>query len=185
MSGTAFPVLATMTSPRIVLIAAVAENNVIGQGGTLPWRLRSEMRFFRERTWGKPIVVGRKTYESFQRQPLPGRTNIVVSRDGSLALAGAVVAPSLAAALDVARADALRRGVDEIMVAGGADLYAQTLPIADRLVITRVKLRPAGDATFPPIDPEAWQEVERIDRQAGAEDDTDFAIHLLERRRTA
>jgi dihydrofolate reductase len=165
----------------ITLIAAVAENGVIGQGGALPWRLPSELRHFRERTFGKPVVVGRKTYESFHTRPLPGRTNIVVSRDRSYAAAGALVAPSVAAALQVARGDAFRRGVDEIMVAGGADIYAQTITTADRLVITRVRLQPAGDSMFPAIDPTVWQEVSCAAYAAGAQDEASFAVQVYER----
>ena len=168
-----------MNRLRLVLLAAVAENGVIGQGGALPWRLKSDMQLFRERTWGKPVVVGRKTYESFSRRPLPGRTNIVVSREFSAP--GAVVAPSRPGALDAARGDALRRGVDEIVVVGGADIYTQTMTLADRLVLTRVRLQPAGDAFFPPIDPALWREVERTDHAAGPDDEAGFSICLYER----
>src|SRR5882672_11214926 len=97
---------------QIVLIAGVADNGVIGRGGTMPWRLKSDMRHFRAHTVGKPVVMGRKTYLSLSIKPLPGRTNIVVTRDKDFSLAGAIVAPSLDAALDAARGDALRRGVD-------------------------------------------------------------------------
>ena len=103
---------------EIVLVAAVAENGVIGRGGALPWRLKSEMQRFRARTWGKPVVVGRTTYLSFAKQPLPGRTNIVVSRDRNFSVPGALVTSSLAAALEAARGDALRRGAGMIVVAG-------------------------------------------------------------------
>ena len=140
-----------MSGPRppsriaIVLVAAVADNDVIGQGGVMPWRLKSDMQGFRATTWGKPVVVGRTTYLSFSKRPLPGRTNIVVSRNRSFAAPGALVAPNLAAALEAARGDALRRAADAIAVVGGADIYAQTIGMADRLVITRVHLRPDGD----------------------------------------
>lgn len=172
---------AAWARPRIVLVAAVAENGVIGQGGTLPWRLKSDMQRFRELTWGKPVIVGRKTYESFGRKPLPGRTNIVVTRDRALTIAGALVTTNLAAALDVARGDALRRGVDEIAVVGGADVYAQTMAAADRLIITRVKLQPPGDTLFPPIDPKVWREIERTECPAGPSDDASYSIHVYER----
>ena len=181
MNGTASPVVASPAQPRVVLVVAVAENGVIGQGGKLPWRLKSEMRHFRDVTWGKPVVVGRKTYESFARKPLPGRTNIVVTRDRSLTIPGALVTTSVAAALDAARGDALRRGVDQISVVGGADIYAQTIADADRLVVTRVKLQPAGDTTFPAIDPKLWREVERSDHAAGPDDDASYSIHIYER----
>src|SRR5438067_831725 len=126
---------------RIVIIAAVADNGVIGRGGDMPWRLSADLQHFRRLTMGKPVVMGRKTYLSIGK-PLVGRTTIVVSRDPSLAIAGALVAPSLAHALDAARGDALRRGACEIVIAGGAEIYAQAMPLADRLEITRVHARP-------------------------------------------
>src|SRR5262245_20626426 len=98
----------------IVLVAAVAENGVIGRDGAMPWRLRSDMRHFRALTLGKPVVMGRKTYLSLAIKPLPGRTNIVVSRDPNFAVSGVLVAPSLALALQAARGDALRRGADAV-----------------------------------------------------------------------
>src|SRR3954454_4702514 len=109
---------------QMVLIAAVAENGVIGRGGTMPWRLKSDMRHFRALTLGKPVVMGRKTYLSLSIRPLPARTNIVVTRDANFTAPGALVARSLEIALEVARGDALRRGSD-IMVIGGAEIYAQ------------------------------------------------------------
>jgi dihydrofolate reductase len=181
VSESSAPVAASLQRPRIVLVVAVAENGVIGQGGRLPWRLKSEMRHFRDVTWGKPVVVGRKTYESFARKPLPGRTNIVVSRDRTLTIPGALVTSSVGAALDAARGDALRRGVGDISVVGGADIYAQTIANADRLVVTRVKLQPEGDTTFPPIDPKVWREVERTDHAAGPDDEAGYSIHVYER----
>jgi dihydrofolate reductase len=165
----------------IVLVAAVAENGVIGQGGALPWRLKSDMQHFRDLTWGKPVVVGRKTYLSFARRPLPGRTNIVVSRDPDFTVQGALVARNLANALDAARADALRRGVDAIVVVGGAEIYAQTMAQADRLVITRVHLRPTGDTKFPSIDPAIWRAAGQSEHEAGPGDDAGFTIITYER----
>jgi dihydrofolate reductase len=167
--------------PCLVLIAAVAENGVIGRSGDLPWRLKSDMQRFRALTWGKPVVVGRKTYESFARKPLPGRTNIVVTHDRALTIAGALVATSLAAALDAARGDALRRGVNEICVVGGADVYAQTIADAGKLVITRVNLQPAGDTKFPAIDPTVWRAVERSEHAAGPGDEASYLIHVYQR----
>ncbi|MCC6888406.1 MAG: dihydrofolate reductase [Hyphomicrobiales bacterium] len=171
-----------MGRPRIVLVVAVAENGVIGQGGALPWRLKSEMQRFRALTLGKPVIVGRKTYDSFTRKPLPGRTNIVVTRDCDLAIAGAVVTTNLDFALDAARGDALRRGVDAICVVGGADIYAQTMPLADRVVLTRVALRPKGDTTFPALDPTLWRETARSDYEPGPQDEAAYSIHVYERR---
>src|SRR3982750_382141 len=109
---------------QIVIVAAVAENGVIGRGGTMPWGLKSDMQLSRAFIFGKPVVMGRKTYLSLSIKPLPGRSNIVASRDVAFTLPGAIVAASLEAALDAARGDALRRGVESIMVIGGADIYA-------------------------------------------------------------
>ena len=159
----------------LVLVAAVSENGVIGRDNALPWRLKSDMRRFRARTWGKPVVMGRKTFQSIGK-PLPGRTNIVVSRDRAFFAPGGVVAPDLRAALETARGDALRRGADEIAVIGGAEIYAQTLPTADRLDLTLVKARPEGDIRFPAIDPRVWRETERAEQKAGPDDAADFAF---------
>ncbi len=163
-------------SVPLVLVAAIAENGVIGRDGTLPWRLKSDMQHFRRLTTGHPVLMGRKTYLSLARKPLPGRTNIVVSRDRAFRAPGVVVAATLADALDVARGDALRRGADAIMVIGGADLFAQTMAQAARLEITRVHAEPAGDIVFPPIDPRVWQEVARSEHQAGPGDDMGFTV---------
>ena len=161
---------------QIVLIAAVAENGVIGRDGGMPWRLRSDMRHFRGLTLGRPVVMGRKTYLSLSIKPLPGRTNIVVSRDRDFTLTGAIVAPSLEAALESARGDALRRGVDAIMVIGGADIYAQALPLAQRLEITHVHLTADGNAVFPPIDPAVWRQSARTAHPAGPDDDAPYEV---------
>jgi dihydrofolate reductase len=165
---------------KLVFVVAVADNGVIGQGGGLPWRLKADMAHFRAVTMGKPVVMGRKTFLSIGR-PLPGRTNIVVSRDPQFAVSGILVAPGIEAALASARGDALRRGADAIAVIGGADLYAQTMHRADRLVITQVHLRPQGDTTFPAIDPRLWHECYRSEHEAGAGDAAAFSIVTYER----
>jgi dihydrofolate reductase len=158
---------------QIVIIAAVAENGVIGQGGAMPWRLKSDMRHFRALTMGKPVIMGRKTYLSTSVKPLPGRTNIVVTRDTNFTVPGALVARSLDVALETARGDALRRGSD-IMVIGGAEIYAQAMPLADRLEITRIHMNPQGDTAFPPIDPAVWREAAREPHPAGEGDEAAF-----------
>jgi len=165
---------------QIVIIAAVAENGVIGRGGAMPWRLKSDMRHFRALTLGKPVVMGRKTWLSTSIKPLPGRTNIVVTRDPNFTAPGVLVASSLEAALDVARGDAMRRGADAVMVIGGADIYAQAMPLADRLEITRIHASPEGDALFPAIDPAIWREASREPHPAGPDDDVgyDFVSYL-------
>jgi dihydrofolate reductase len=164
----------------LVLVAAVADNDVIGRDGGLPWRLKSDLRHFRAVTMGKPVVMGRKTYLSIGN-PLKGRTNIVVTRNRDFAAPGVLVAPSLEPALEAARGDALRRRADAIAVIGGAQIYRQTLERADRLVITRVHLRPAGDTKFPPIDPAVWKETERNEHQPGPEDPAGFTAIVYER----
>jgi dihydrofolate reductase len=161
--------------PEIILVAAVADNGVIGQQGRLPWRLKSDMAHFRAVTMGKPVVMGRKTYASIGA-PLKGRTNIVVSREATFAAPGVVVATSLAAALETARGDVLRRGADAIAVIGGADLYTQCMALADRLVITQVHLRPSGDTKFPDIDPATWRAAGRTEHQAGPDDEAGFSL---------
>jgi dihydrofolate reductase len=164
----------------LVLVAAVADNDVIGQAGGLPWRLRSDLRHFRAATFGRPVVMGRKTYLSIGK-PLAGRTNIVVSRDPRFAAGGVVVAASLPTALEVARGDALRRGVDAIAVIGGADIYAQTLAQADRLVITRVHLEPPGDTVFPAIDAELWHATQRSEHPQEPGEPAGFTLLVYER----
>jgi dihydrofolate reductase len=161
--------------PDILLVAAIAENGVIGRDGSLPWRLKSDMMHFRALTMGKPVIMGRKTYLSIGK-PLTGRTTIVVSRDPAFSAPGIVVAPNLDAAFDVARGDALRRGADAIMVAGGADIYAQAMRRATRLAITHVHTRADGDVRFPPIDPKLWHESDRREHERGADDEADFAF---------
>jgi dihydrofolate reductase len=174
---------ASLNTPHIdlVFVVAVADNDVIGQGGRLPWRLKSDMQYFRAVTMGKPVVMGRKTYLSIGR-PLPGRTSIVVSRDPAFAAPGVLVVPSVEAALTAARGDALRRSADAIMVIGGADIYAQTIARADRLLVTRVHLQPSGDTKFPPLDPNNWQETRRTEHRAGPDDDASFTVLVYERR---
>ena len=164
----------------IVIIAAVAENGVIGRGGTMPWRLKSDMQHFRALTMGKPVVMGRKTYESLKIKPLPGRTTIVVTRDANFTARGVLVAPSLEAALQAARGDALRRSAHAVMIIGGAEIYAQAMPLAGRLEITQIHMQPEGDTFFPAIDPAIWREAAREPHPAGPSDDAayDFVSYL-------
>jgi dihydrofolate reductase len=163
-----------------MLVAAVADNDVIGRAGGLPWRLKSELEHFRNVTMGKPVVMGRRTYSSIGR-PLKGRTTIVVTGDRSFAAPGVLAAPSLETALAVARGDALRRSADAIAVVGGAQVYARAIALADRMVITRVHLSPQGDTRFPAIDPAIWQEIARRDHQPGPQDEAAFTTIVYER----
>ncbi len=169
-----------MTPISLVLIAAVADNGVIGRAGGLPWRLKSDLQHFRALTLGHPVLMGRRTHQSIGK-PLPGRTNIVVSREPAFAAPGVLVAPTLEAALEAARGDALRRDVAAIMVIGGADLYVQTMPFAARLEITRVRASPLGDALFPAIDEREWRETARRAGAAGPEDDAPLTFLSYER----
>ena len=147
------------------LIAALGENRVIGVDNRMPWHLPGDFKYFKATTLGKPIIMGRKTWESLGR-PLPGRLNIVVSRQTDLALEGAEVFPSLEAAVERAEAWALEQGVDELMLIGGAQLYAQGLELADRLYLTRVALSPEGDAWFPEFDRSQWTLVSNAENAA-------------------
>ena len=151
---------------------------MIGRDNGLPFRQSSDLKRFKALTMGKPVVMGRKTYLSIGK-PLPGRTNIVVSRDRGFAAPGVVVAGSLDAALAAARGDALRRGADEIVVIGGTDIFAQSMPLADRMEITHVHMRPAGDTHFPPIDAARWREVARSEHPAGPKDEAASATSLM------
>ena len=166
---------------KLVLVAAIGDNFVIGRDGQLPWRLKSDLQHFRKVTLNRPVIMGRKTHESIGKL-LPGRTNIVLSRDLTLVAQGAVLATSLDAALVFARNDAIKRGTDEIMVIGGSDIFSATMPVAERLEITHVHTSPDGDAVFPPIDLEVWQEKSREDHYAGPDDDADFTLATYIRR---
>jgi dihydrofolate reductase len=148
-------VAATYKTP-IALIVAVAQNGVIGRDNQLPWRLPGELQHFKATTLGKPIVMGRKTFASLGKA-LPGRTNIVITRDQSFAAEGAVIAHSLAEALQYADVIAQRDGAGEIMVIGGAEIYRQALPLASTLYYTRVLLDAEGDAHFTDIDWAQWR----------------------------
>ncbi|MGH6777626.1 MAG: dihydrofolate reductase [Bradyrhizobium sp.] len=168
---------------QTVLIAAVADNGVIGADGTIPWRLKSDQRRFKMATLGKPVVMGRRTFLSLKR-PLSDRTNVVLTRDPDFRAARALVTTSFAEARAVARADALRRSIDEIAVIGGAEIYAQWMPYADRIEITEVHIRPHGDARFPAIDAAQWEEVARSRHPAGPTDGAAFS-YVTYRRRAA
>ena len=164
----------------IVLVAAVADNGVIGRDNALPWHIRSDLQHFKRLTLNRPVVMGRKTYESIGK-PLPGRTNIVISRDPAYAAEGIVVADSLDKAIEIAREDAKARGKDEIAVIGGSGIFAQSLSFADRLEITQVHARPDGDTFFPPIDTKIWRETARMRQEAAPQDDADMSFITYER----
>lgn len=140
--------------PRVTLIAAVSANGVIGAGGRMPWHLPSDLKFFRAQTMGRPVVMGRRTWESIGR-PLPGRENVVVSRSPAFRPAGAIVVPSLEAAI------AHCSGADEVFVIGGGELYRAALQVAGRIVLTEIHRAFEGDVRFPEFDRAQWIEARR------------------------
>ena len=165
---------------NIALIWAMSLNGVIGRGNRLPWRLPKEMRHFMAVTMGKPVIMGRRTFESM-KVPLPGRTNIVVTRDTNYQRPGVKVANDLNGALALAE-ECLSDDHDEIMVAGGAEIYRLALPVANRLYMTTVEAEFEGDTFFPPMDLDQWREVRRESFTADGANGYPFSIAVLERR---
>lgn len=165
----------------VVLVVAVGRNGVIGGDGRLPWRLPSDLQRFKAITMGKPMLMGRKTFETIGK-PLPGRETIVLTRDPAFAAPGVLAARDLPQALALADARGRAMGACEIVVAGGGELYRQTLNHASRLDVTQVDLAPAGDATFPAIDPAVWVETSRTPHPRGEKDDAAFTVVVYERR---
>jgi dihydrofolate reductase len=160
---------------------ARARNGVIGRSGTLPWRLGADMRRFRALTLGKPVIMGRKTWESLPRQPLPGRLNLVLTRQPEYEAEGAVACGDFMEALDIAREQAAEDGVGEVCVIGGADAFALALPKAWRIYLTEVDGDPVGDVTMPPLDETGWREISREAVAAGPDDEYPTVFRVLER----
>ncbi len=165
---------------KLSLIVAVAENGVIGRDGGLPWRLSSDLKTFRRLTMGKPLIMGRRTFNSIGK-PLDGRDNIVVTRDPLFEVAGVSACATVAEAVTLGRVLAATRGADEIMVIGGAQIYAAVLPVADRIYVTQVHAAPPGDRHFPSLDKSVWGEVSREDLPKGARDDYAATLIVYER----
>ena len=163
------------------MIAAVAENGVIGNGNAIPWRLPSDFAHFKRMTLGKPLIMGRKTFESIGK-PLPGRTNIVVTRQAGYQPDGVLVISSLEAALDHAQTIAAADNAAEIMIGGGAQIYAEAMPLADILYITHVALSPEGDSFFPAIDADIWWQSAQMDVPASPKDTASFRVSIYRRR---
>jgi dihydrofolate reductase len=163
----------------ISLVYAVSRNGVIGKDGGLPWRIPSDLKHFKEVTMGKPIIMGRKTWESLPRKPLPGRANIVISRRPGFVAEGAMVAHDVEAALQVAGAG----GADEICVIGGADVFKALWPSAQRIYLTLVLAEVDGDTFMPQISPEEWSEVSRMGVVKAEKDSHPFETVSYERRR--
>jgi len=165
---------------RISMIAAVSENGVIGNGNEIPWRLPSDFAFFKRMTMGKPLIMGRKTFESIGK-PLPGRTNIVVSQQAEYQPDGVIVIDNLEAAISHGRTIAMADKVDEVMIAGGAAIYEQAMPVSDRLYISHVALNVEGDAMFPDIDLSQWRIVEEPQVFGHENDSARYKICIYER----
>jgi len=149
-------------SKKIAMIVAMASNRVIGRDNQLPWHIPGDLKFFKATTLGKPVVMGRKTFESIGR-PLPGRDNIVITRNGNWQVDGVRVVHDLAGALEMARDSAETSGAEEIMVIGGGEIFTEVLPRTDRLYLTLVQADVEGDAYFPELDWAAWHEISRED----------------------
>jgi dihydrofolate reductase len=162
----------------VTFVVAIAENGVIGREGGLPWRLSTDLKRFKAATMGKPVIMGRKTWDSIGK-PLPGRRNIVVTRDRDYKAEGAEVAGSIEAALEMAEDG----GAAEACVIGGGEIYRRLMPRADRLDVTHVVAEIEGDTYFPPIDSEEWQQVSSEDVPAGEKDDYPTRHVIYERRR--
>ena len=162
---------------KISIVVAMASNGVIGRDNELPWHLPADLQHFKKTTMGKPILMGRKTWESIGR-PLPGRTNVVITRDTAYRAEGCVVVNSIDAALEASS------GQDEVMVIGGADFYRQVLPLADTIYLTRIHATISGDTCFPELNVADWREVERSDHAADEKNLHDYSFIRLERVRS-
>lgn len=169
-----------MTSPKLTLVFAVAKNGVIGRAGDLPWRLSSDMRRFKAATMGKPVLMGRKTWDSLPKKPLSGRSNLILTRDANFVAQGAWVYTDLAAMLAAGRAMAEASGADDVCVIGGAQLFRAVLPQAERIVLTEVDLEPEGDVRLD-LDLSRWRELSAEHVARGPKDDAAFTVRVLER----
>jgi dihydrofolate reductase len=165
----------------LAIVVARARNGVIGRDGGLPWRLKSDMALFKQITFGKPVIMGRKTWDSLPKKPLPGRMNIVLTRDGSFEPAGALTVETFGDAVQIGREQADDDGAEEVCVIGGSALFDLALPKAKRLYITEVDAAPDGDVVFPAFDESLWRETRREAHAAGESDDCDFVLRVLER----
>lgn len=161
---------------KISMIAAMTDDRVIGIENRLPWKLPNDMKWFRQHTLGKPIIMGRKTFESFGAKPLPDRTNIIITRDASYQARDSIVVNSIDEALQAAG------DVEEVMIIGGASFYEQMLPRAERLYLTYVHAKVEGDAWFPEIDLSEWKETERIDCETDEKNALSHSFVILDRK---
>jgi dihydrofolate reductase len=160
------------------LVVAVSKNGVIGRAGGLPWHISSDLKLFKAITLGKPIIMGRKTWESLPRKPLPGRVNIVITRQTGFEAAGALIALDVSAALALAK----RALPEEIAVIGGGEIYQMFLPLADRVYLTEVDLDVDGDTYFPHMDTSVWAETRTEVHPQGPNDNAGFVLRVFDRK---
>lgn len=164
------------------MIVAAAKNRVIGLNNKMPWHISGDLKYFKAQTMGKPIVMGRNTFESMGK-PLPGRTSIVITRNKNYQVPkDVVVVTSLGDAIKSATNIAKKDGVDEIMIIGGAQIYKLAIPISDRLYITEIETTPNGDAHFPEFDKSNWQEISRVVVEASSNDESNYAFVVWDRK---
>ena len=166
---------------RLAMMAAKAANNVIGRNNALPWYLPNDLKYFKQVTFGKPVIMGRKTWDSLGK-PLPGRTNIVITRQPDFQAEGAKVVATLDEAVTMAENVAFIEGQDEAVVMGGAEIYALALPKADRLYLTEVHAEVEGDTWFPEYDTSEWKEIGREDFPAEGPNPYDYSFVVYERK---
>jgi dihydrofolate reductase len=171
----------TSSDITVTLVVAAARNGVIGKDGGLPWRLSSDLKRFKANTIGRPVIMGRKTCQSIGK-PLPGRDNIVITRDSAFTAAGVSTALDIESALELARTKANASGASEICVIGGGEIYRQTFDLADRLIVTFVEADVDGDTRFPEINSDEWEEVSSESHPAG-EKDSHATRHVVFERR--
>ncbi len=160
---------------RVSAVVAASDNGVIGRDGGLPWHVSSDMKLFKEITMGKPVIMGRRTWDSLPRRPLPGRRNIIITRQAEFAAEGAQLARSVDEALG------LCAGEQEVSIIGGGQIYADAMPRTDRIYLTRIHLEAEGDTFLPDLPEEDWREVERRRFAKGERDDAAFTLIVLDR----
>ena len=169
---------------RLAMMAAKAANNVIGRNNALPWYLPNDLKYFKKVTFGKPIIMGRHTWESLPKRPLPGRQNIIITRDWEYAAEGARVYSNLNAAINSAKAIAARNGEQEVFIIGGQSLYERALPMADILYISEIDADVDGDVSFPEFDESQFREVATKSFENSERNDHAFKLRVLERIRS-
>ncbi|KAB0266995.1 dihydrofolate reductase [Microvirga brassicacearum] len=169
-------------TPTLILVVAAADNGVIGRDNHLLWRLKTDLKRFRALTWGKPMIMGRKTFQSIGK-PLPGRETVVLTRDPAFEAAGTHAARTWDDAVAQTNALAQSMGANEVAIVGGAEIYALALPHVQKIFLTKVHAAPEGDAVFPALDPSVFREFGRQDHPKGPDDEHPFTFIDLERRR--